>query len=130
MVQEKEAVTYKRYPIWDNCRVAFVKFVQKKGARYLAVMGADVALAVLQPFGAMALPSVVVYLLGSGRQPEVIFLCLAGYILGLQAMQTAKEYLAGVVQKASFLFRCNMGTELFEAALTADFQEFESTKGQ
>lgn len=130
MVQEKETVDYKRYPIWDNCRAAFVKFAQKKGGRYLAVMGADVILAVLQPFAAMALPSAVVYLLGSGRPPEVIFLCLAGYVLGLQLMQTAKGYLSGVVQKTRFTFRCSLGTEFFEAALTADFQEFESTKGQ
>lgn len=127
----KEEGNYKRYPLWDNCRVAFAKFVKKKGRRYLAAMGADVCMSVLQPFAAMALPSAVVYLLGSGWQPELIFLSLAGYVLALQLMQIAKGYLSGVIQKARFMFRGSLGgTEYFEAALTADFQEFESTKGQ
>lgn len=126
----KEEGNYKHYPLWDNCTAAFAKFAQKKGNRYLALMGADVILSVLQPFAAMALPSAVVYLLGSGWQPELIFLSLAGYVLAMQLMQVIQGYLAGVVQKARFLFRVNLGTEFFEAALTADFQEFESTKGQ
>lgn len=95
----------------------------------MAVWGADVCMSVLQPFLAMALPSAVVYLLGSGWQPGLTFLCLAGYVLLLQAMQVIKRYLSGICQAARFSFRCGRGKELFEAALSADFQEFESTRG-
>lgn len=120
----------KQYPLWDNCRLAFAWFGQIKGKRYLAAMGADICLSVVQPFAAMALPSAVVYLLGSGWQPGIIFLSLAGYVLLLQLLQIAQGYLAVTVQKARFLFRGLLGTDFFQACLTADFQELESTKGQ
>lgn len=126
----KEEADYRRYPLWDNYRTAFSKYRKNMGARYLAAMGGCVGISVLQPFAAMALPSAVVYLLGSGWRPEAIFLSLAGYVLALQAMQTAKGYLDGVSQKGMFVFRCNLGLELFGASLTADFQDFESTRGQ
>ncbi len=126
----KEEVNYKRYPLWENIRVAHARLVKDRGGGCMAVWGADVCMSVLQPFLAMALPSAVVYLLGSGWQPGLIFLCLAGYVVVLQALQVTKGYLSGICQKTRFLFRAGMGKELFEAALSADFQEFESTKGQ
>jgi len=126
----KEETNYKRYPLCENILVAFTWFTKRMGGRYLAVTGADICISVLQPFAAMALPSAVVYLLGSRWPPGRIFLALAGYVVALQAMQTTKAYLAGVAQSARFLFRIKLGTELFEAALSADFQKFESTRGQ
>lgn len=120
----------KQYPLWDNCRTAFTWFVRVKGKRYLAATGADICLSVIQPFAAMALPSAVVYLLGSGWRPGIIFLSLAGYVLLLQLLQIAQSYLAGIAQMARFLFRGLLGTDFFEACLTADFQELESTRGQ
>lgn len=125
-----EKVNYKRYPLWDNIRVAHAGLVKDRGGECLAVLGGDVCMSVLQPFAAMALPSAVVYLLGSDLQPGLIFLCLAGYVVLLQAMGITKQYLSGVYRKIRFLYRCELGTEFFEAALSADFQEFESTKGQ
>ncbi len=129
-MKTKEEQKEKRYPLWENLWIAHTGLARDRGAGCLAVLGADVCMSVLQPFLAMALPSAVVYLLGSGWQPGLIFLCLAGYVLLLQAMQALKGYLSGVCQKARFLFRIGKGKELFEAALSADFQEFESTKGQ
>lgn len=120
----------KQYPLWDNCRTAFAWFARIKGKRYLAATGADICLSVIQPFAAMALPSAVVYLLGSGWQPGNIFLSLAAYVLLLQLLQISQVYLSNVVQMARFLFRGQLGPEFFEACLTADFQELESTKGQ
>ena len=76
----EEAADYRRYPLWDNYRSAFSRFRKIMGARYLAVMGGHIVLAVLRPFAAMALPSAVVYLLGSGWKPELIFLSMAGYV--------------------------------------------------
>ncbi len=130
MFQKKDTYDYTHYPIWDNCKTALGKLAKREGCRSLVVMGADVCLSVFQPFAAMALPSAVVYLLGSGWQPELIFLGLAGYVLDLCLMQAAKGCLAGGVKKALFLFRIHLGTEFFEAALTTDFQAFESTRGQ
>lgn len=116
--------------LWDNYRVAFSKYAEKMGGWYIAAMGCTIVLSLLQPFAAMALPSAVVWLLSSGWQPEVIFLSLAGYVLALHTIQTLKSYMGRVSQKGRFLFRVSLGLELFEAALTADFQKFESTKGQ
>lgn len=131
MIRKKETESEKRYPVWDNGKTAFTWLMKRMGGKTLAVMGAEVILSVAQPFAAMALPSAVVYLLSSGQQPELIFLCLAGYVFGLQIMQTLQGYLAGVSQKARFIFRCDLGMEdYFKAALEADFQGFESTKGQ
>lgn len=121
---------FKKYQIRKNCRDAFGKYAGIMGVRYPAAMGGNVALSVIQPFAAMALPSAVVYLLGSGREPEIIFILLAGYVLILQAMQIARGYLSGVDQKGRFLLRISMGTELFGAVMDADFQELESGKGQ
>ncbi len=120
----------RHYPLWDNCKTAFGWFAQIMGGGNLAAMGADIGLSVLQPFAAMALPSAVVYLLGSGWQPEVIFLSLAGYVLALQLLQLAQSYLAGMAKKSRFLFRGRLGTEFFDACLTADFQQLESARGQ
>lgn len=120
----------KQYSLWDNCRTAFAWFGRIKGKRYLAATGADICLSVIQPFAAMALPSAVVYLLGSGWRPEVIFLSLAAYVLLLQLLQISQVYLSNVVQMARFLFRGQLGPEFFEACLSVDFQELESTKGQ
>ena len=92
----------KCYPLWDNGITAYAWFGRIKGKRYLAATGADICLSVIQPFAAMALPSAVVYLLGSGWRPEVIFLSLAGYVLLLQALQISQVYLANVVQIARF----------------------------
>lgn len=128
--KDRKEVNYKQYPIWDNYRTAFTMFVKNMGGRYLAVFGADAGLAVLQPFAAMALPSAVVYLLGSGWPPGNIFLALAGYVLLLQVMQVARGCLKEVGEKARFLFRGGLAPEFFGAILGADFQELESTKGQ
>lgn len=126
----KEEEDYRRYPLWDNYRAAFSKFRKAMGVRYLAVVGGKIGISVLRPFAAMALPSAVVYLLGSGWQPEIIFLALAGYVLALQIMGTAGDYLGNVSRKGRFMFRIGLGAELFEAALSADFEKFESTRGQ
>ena len=125
----KEA-EYKSYPLWDNYRAAFSRFRKIMGAGYLAVMGGHILLSVLHPFAAMALPSAVVYLLGSGWKPEFIFLCMAGYVLALQATGIAKDYLGSVSMKGRFMLRIRLGMELFEAVLTADFQKLESAEGQ
>ena len=106
------AFLYKCYPIWDNYRAAFAGYTRKMGAGYLVVMGGSIAVSVLQPFAAMALLSAVIYLVGSGWQPETIFLSLSGYVLILQTMQTVKSYMAGVGKKGRFLFRCGLGQEL------------------
>ena len=126
----KEEEDYRRYPLWDNYRAAFSKFRKAMGVRYLAVVGGKIGISVLRPFAAMALPSAVVYLLGSGWKPEIIFLALAGYVLALQIMGTAGDYLGNVSRKGRFMFRIGLGAELFEAALSADFEKFESTRGQ
>lgn len=120
----------KKYQIRKNCREAFGRYVRIMGVGYPAAMGGNVVLAVIQPFAAMALPSAVVYLLSSGREPEIIFMLLAGYVIALQAMQIARGYLAGVDRKGRFLLRIRMGTELFGAVMDADFQELESSGGQ
>ena len=73
--KEKE-MSYKRYPLWENGKAAFAKLLEKEGPKALAATAAAVILSVIQPFAAMALPSAVVYLLGSGWQPGVIFLLL------------------------------------------------------
>lgn len=122
--------SYKRYPLWENGKVAFGKLLEKEGPKALAATAATVVLSVIQPFAAMALPSAVVYLLGSGWQPGVIFLLLAGYVLALQCLQTARGYVGGVSQKGRFCGRINLGSELFGAVLGADFQKFESREGQ
>lgn len=119
-----------KYPLWENIWAAHARFAKVMGGRLLVMTGADICLSVVQPFVAMALPSAVVYLLGSGWQPGRIFLALAGYVVALQAMQTARAYMSNTVQTARFMFRCRQGTEIFEAALSADFQKYESTEGQ
>ncbi len=126
----KEEEDYRRYLLWDNYRAAFSKFRKAMGVRYLAVVGGKIGISVLRPFAAMALPSAVVYLLGSGWKPEIIFLALAGYVLALQIMGTVGDYLGNVSRKGRFMFRIGLGAELFEAALSADFEKFESARGQ
>lgn len=120
----------KSYFLWDNCRTALAWFAQTMGGGYLATTVAAICLSVAQPFAAMALPSAVVYLLGSGWRPEFIFLSLAGYVLALQMLQISQSYLTGMAKKSRFLFRGLLGTDFFEACLTADFQELETAKGQ
>lgn len=127
--QENE-LSYKRYPLWENGKVAFTKLLEKEGPKALAATAAKVVLSVIQPFAAMALPSAVVYLLGSGWQPGVIFLLLAGYVLALQCLQTARGYVGGIDQRGRFCCRINLGSELFGAVMGADFQKFESREGQ
>ncbi len=72
------------HSIWSNYRVAFSWMKEMEGAGYPFWQGVYVILAVAQPFLAMAMPGVVVYLLGSGREPEWILLLLGGYVLVLQ----------------------------------------------
>lgn len=127
--KEKE-MSYKRYPLWENGKVAFAKLLEKEGPKALAATAAAVILSVIQPFAAMALPSAVVYLLGSGWQPGVIFLLLAGYVLALQCLQTVRGYVGGVSKTKRFCCRVNLGSELFGAVMGADFQRFESREGQ
>lgn len=127
---KKEKEDYRRYSVWDNYRMAFSKYGKAMGKRYLAAMGGNIGLSVLQPFAAMALPSAVVWLLESGWQPEMIFFCLSGYVLILQAMQIVRSYTEKVSGKGRFLFRCILGQELFGTVMAADFQKLESTKGQ
>lgn len=121
---------FKKYQFRKNCADAFRWYAGIMGTGYPLAMGGNVALSVLQPFAAMALPSAVVYLLGSGRQPEVIFLLLAGYVVALQAMQTARGYLSSLDRKGRFLLRIRMGKQLFGAVMDADFQALESGEGQ
>lgn len=120
----------KKYQIRKNCRDAFGRYARVMGAGYPAAMAGNVALSVIQPFAAMALPSVVVYLLGSGKQPTVIFLLIAGYVVALQALQIARGYLDGTDRKGRFMLRIRMETELFGAVMDADYQELENSGGQ
>ena len=92
----------KSYFLWDNCRTALAWFAQTMGGGYLATTGAAICLSVAQPFAAMALPSAVVYLLGSGWRPEFIFLSLAGYVLALQMLQISQSYLSGMAKKSIY----------------------------
>ncbi|MBD5459794.1 MAG: ABC transporter ATP-binding protein [Lachnospiraceae bacterium] len=121
---------FKKYQIRKNCRDAFGRYARVMGAGYPAAMAGSVALSVIQPFAAMALPSVVVYLLGSGKQPTVIFLLLAGYVIALQVLQIARGYLSGMDRKGRFMLRIRMETELFGAVMDADYQELENSGGQ
>lgn len=128
--REKRAKEEKTYPLWENCRIAFSKWARVMGVRYpLATLG-SIGTSVLQPFAAMALPGAVVGLLGSGWPPEAIFLSIAGYVLALQLLQIVRNYLARFAQNGRFLFRWELGAELFEAVLSADFQKLESARGQ
>lgn len=129
-MRHRREVNGKQYPLWENCKIAFAWFTQVMGKRKLATAVAAACLSVAQPFAAMALPSAVVYLLGSGWRPEIIFLALTGYVLSLQLLQISQSFFAGMAKKARFLFRGLLGTEFFEACLTADFQELESASGQ
>ncbi len=118
------------YPLWDNYRTAFRWICEVEGAGYFVILGVSTVIAVVQPFLAMALPGAVVSLLGSGREPGIIFSALAAYVLILQGLLAAGGWLRGQSDKKKFLFRIKMGPQLFEAAMDADYQAFESTKGQ
>lgn len=128
--KQEDEISYRHYPIWDNCRTAYAKLVEMEGPKAAAVSFATVILSVVQPFAAMALPSAVVYLLGSQWQPGVIFLLLAAYVLVLQGLQILNGYVAGVSSKGRFCCRISLGTELFGAAMGVDFQKLESREGQ
>ncbi len=118
------------YPLWDNYREALGCLVAEIGGKSLWVMGGDILLAVLCPFAAMALPSAVVYLLGSGWEPGMIFLALAGYVMALQALNLLQGYLNATYYKWRFVTRIGMGVQLFKTILGMDFETFESRKGQ
>jgi len=126
-VREQE---YENRPLWEDLFVAFGWFRKNMGGKYLAVIAAGILISALQPFAAMALPSAVVYVLGSGWQPTVIFAGLAGYVVLLQILQILRGYLQQTSLKGRFLFRISLGTGLFESAMEADFQGLESAKGQ
>ena len=128
--RKEEERGFKRYALWDNYRVAFGSFAEQMGLRYLAFMGADAVLSVAAPFAAMALPSAVVYFLGSGWQPGIIFLSLAGYVALQQAMQMLRVYMWNISSNARFLFRIKLGSALFGAAVGEDFRKFESNEGK
>jgi len=126
----KNGTDYRRNAIWDNYRVAFSWIREAEGAIYFAVLGMAIVVSVVQPFLAMALPGVVVYLLGSGWQPGAILLAVGGYVLILQGLQAARGYLYGSCSKKHFCFRISLGPQLFNACMEADYQEFESGTGQ
>lgn len=120
----------RRYSVWSNYRVAFSWMREIEGTVYFLLQGLEVALAVIQPFLAMALPGAVVYLLGSGREPEKIFLALAGYVLILQGMHVARGYLDGKCKKKQMLLRLKLGPQFFGASMDADYQALETDAGQ
>lgn len=120
----------RRHSVWSNYRVAFSWMREIEGAAYFFFQGIEIALAVIQPFLAMALPGAVVYLLGSGWEPGKIFLALAGYVLALQGMYVARGYLESWCKNKQMLFRLKLGTQLFGASMEADYQLFESQSGQ
>lgn len=130
MKARRQERSFRRYPLWDNYRVAFGSFVKEMGARYAAAMGASAALSVAAPFAAMALPSAVVYLLGSGWEPGILFLALAGYVALQQVLQLLRIYTGNISADARFLFRIRLGTTLFGGAIEEDFQKFESNEGK
>ncbi|MCM1065360.1 MAG: ABC transporter ATP-binding protein/permease [Eubacterium sp.] len=110
--------------------MAFSWMKEFEGAGYFLWQGMYVALAVVQPFLAMALPGAVVYLLGSGWEPGRIFPALAGYVFVLQGMHVAAEYLRGYCGNKQMSLRLNLGTQYFGASMDADYQALESEAGQ
>lgn len=120
----------RHHSVWSNYRVAFAWMREIEGAAYFFFQGIEIALAVIQPFLAMALPGAVVYLLGSGWEPGKILLALAGYVLVLQGMHVARGYLERWCKKEQLFLRCKLGTQFFGASMEADYQSFESESGQ
>ena len=120
----------KGYSIWSNYCAAFSWIRKKEGMVYFILMGVTIAAAVMEPFLSMALPGAVVYLLGSGWEPGTIFAALAGYVIVLQGLRIAKDYFGSVWAKKNFMFRIGLGSQLFSAAMDADYQDFESETGQ
>ena len=118
------------HSIWSNYRGAFSWMKEMEGAGYPFWQGVYVILAVAQPFLAMAMPGVVVYLLGSGREPEWILLLLGGYVLVLQGMHVAVGYLGQYCKNKQMQLRLNLGTQYFDASMDADYQALESKAGQ
>lgn len=129
-MKNKSKQSVHSYSVWSNYGMAFVWMREREGSSYYFLSALFVAIAVIHPFLAMALPGAVVYLLGSGWIPERIFLVLAGYVIVLQGMQIAKGYLDGRCKKRRFLLRIHLGDQYFGAAMDADYQEFESESGQ
>ena len=129
-MKNKSKQSVHSYSAWSNYGMAFVWMREREGGSYYFLSALFVAIAVIHPFLAMALPGAVVYLLGSGWIPERIFLVLAGYVIVLQGMQIAKGYLDGRCKKRRFLLRIHLGDQYFGAAMDADYQEFESESGQ
>ncbi|MCM1540522.1 MAG: ABC transporter ATP-binding protein/permease [Blautia sp.] len=119
-----------RHSIWSNYFVAFSWMKEFEGAGYFFWQGVYVALAVAQPFLAMALPGAVVYLLGSGWEPGRIFPALAGYVLVLQGMHVAAGYLSGYCKNKQMTLRLDLGPQYFGASMDADYQALESEAGQ
>ena len=129
-MKTKKEATQRHYSLWDNYRTAFSWVRQMDGAVYFTLLAGGLELGVLCPFLGMALPGAVVYLLESGWRAEQIFLALAGYVIFLQGLQTARSYLENRCWDRRFLFRIKMGPQLFEAGMDADYQDFESREGQ
>ena len=129
-MKNKSKQSVHSYSVWSNYGMAFVWMREREGGSYYFLSALFVAIAVIHPFLAMALPGAVVYLLGSGWIPERIFLVLAGYVIVLQGMLIAKGYLDGRCKKRRFLLRIHLGDQYFGAAMDADYQEFESESGQ
>ena len=127
MKKEKET---RHYSIVSNYCVASSWAWELMGVMYFILMGVTIVAAVIAPFLSMALPGAVVYLLGSGWEPGAIFVALAGYVIVLQGLRVAKDYLGSLCQKKNFLFRISLGPQLFGAAMDADYQDFESETGQ
>ncbi len=130
IMKNKSKQSVHSYSVWSNYGMAFVWMREREGGSYYFLSALFVAIAVIHPFLAMALPGAVVYLLGSGWIPERIFLVLAGYVIVLQGMLIAKGYLDGRCKKRRFLLRIHLGDQYFGAAMDADYQEFESESGQ
>ena len=129
-MKTKKEATQRHYSLWDNYHTAFSWVRQMDGAVYFTLLAGGLVLGVLCPFLGMALPGAVVYLLESGWRAEQIFLALAGYVIFLQGLQTARSYLENRCWDRRFLFRIKMGPQLFEAGMDADYQDFESREGQ
>lgn len=120
----------KQYSIWSNYLYACRWLAKWEGKRIFVLMGADVFFRVVQPLMQVALPGMVAAMLTSAYSPGRILFLIALYVVCLQVVSLAGQYLSETTRHNFFLFRITASIDYFRKCAEMDNQFLESGKGR
>lgn len=125
--REREKETY---TVWSDYAYAFRCLREKEGVGAFAVCIGNTAAGIFLPFLEAALAGAVMACLMSGKEPGIILLLVAGYVVLLRAVQFLSAYLDEVQSKVLMAFRIGMSNDFYRKCVELDGQYIESAEGQ